>query len=163
MYTNQKLSQILSLLDNLSKPDLVRLKNIIDSLISNNTNFSSQLIKTSSIHYIDSRISSNTNDTNFITIEQLKKYLQYQYGSQQSRFIENVNDISKPITNLPDNPKIIDANIRNNPMSKVIPDLTESGKIKNRRPSGIWKGKVSMPDNFNDLSSDILSDFGMDK
>ncbi|BAT54016.1 hypothetical protein NOS3756_29810 [Nostoc sp. NIES-3756] len=33
---------------------------------------------------------------------------------------------------------------------------------KHRRPSGMWKGKVKMPDNFDELSNDILADFGID-
>jgi hypothetical protein len=33
---------------------------------------------------------------------------------------------------------------------------------KHRRPSGMWKGKVKMPENFDELSSDILADFGID-
>ncbi len=33
---------------------------------------------------------------------------------------------------------------------------------KHRRPSGMWKGKVKMPDEFDELSNDILADFGID-
>lgn len=33
---------------------------------------------------------------------------------------------------------------------------------KHRRPSGMWKGKVKMPDDFDELSNDILGDFGID-
>lgn len=33
---------------------------------------------------------------------------------------------------------------------------------KHRRPSGMWKGKVKMPDDFDELSNDILADFGID-
>ncbi|MEH2383038.1 MAG: hypothetical protein V7K27_29830 [Nostoc sp.] len=87
---------------------------------------------------------------------------------KESGLIENTNYISKAIPNQPWVQKIIgasgvtsrkDAGVR-----EIKREIEKSIFIpKSRRPSGIWKGKVSMPDNFNDLSSDIVSDFGMEK
>ena len=38
-----------------------------------------------------------------------------------------------------------------------------SSDQKPERPLGVWKGKVKMPDSFDELSSDILSQFDMEE
>ncbi|MBE9199474.1 MULTISPECIES: hypothetical protein [unclassified Nodularia (in: cyanobacteria)] len=38
-----------------------------------------------------------------------------------------------------------------------------SSDQKPERPLGVWKEKVKMPDAFDELSSDILSEFGIEE
>lgn len=157
MYTNQKLSEIISTLENLSKMELVNLKNIIDYLISKKSAEDRSFVSLMNTEQNDARSES----VQVVVIES---------GVIKSGLIENPDDIYKAIPNLPGVPKIGGASIRGSVKTIKIADVSEI-KVeikkpiftpKSRRPSGFWKGKVSMPDNFNDLSSDIVSDFGMD-
>ncbi|MEA5579920.1 hypothetical protein VB620_01025 [Nodularia harveyana UHCC-0300] len=45
-----------------------------------------------------------------------------------------------------------------NPLNQKSPPVK-----KPERPLGVWKGKVKMTDDFDELSSDILSEFGMEE
>ncbi|TVP66094.1 MAG: hypothetical protein EA343_01990 [Nodularia sp. (in: Bacteria)] len=46
---------------------------------------------------------------------------------------------------------------------KNAPNQKFSSAQKPDRPLGVWKGKVKMPDDFDELSSDILSEFGIEE
>lgn len=58
--------------------------------------------------------------------------------------------------------KLMQNLVRGRKSEKKAESEDEKSVKKYRRPSGMWKGKVKMPDDFDEVSNDILADFGID-
>jgi hypothetical protein len=58
---------------------------------------------------------------------------------------------------------LIRENLKHDSLSQLEPlNQKSANPQKLTRPLGIWKGKVRMSEDFDDLSSDILAEFGME-
>ncbi|WP_414528286.1 hypothetical protein [Nodularia chucula] len=141
MYTSQQFKTILSLLPDFSNSELKVIQQTINAIIANKnqTNF----------NYIYPTWVEN--------VEHISKMSASGYGT----VIPQENLYSHPVTL--HNWSVMRETVKDVSLSQVEPLNQKSAKDeKLTRPLGIWKGKVRMSEDFDDLSKDILAEFGME-
>lgn len=141
MYTSEQFKTILSLLPDFSNSELKVIQQTINAIIANKnqTNF----------NYI-----SPTWVENVAHIPKIST-------SAYSTVIPQENLYSQPVTL--HNSSVMRESVKDVSLSQLEPLDQKSAKAeKLSRPLGIWKGKVRMSEDFDDLSKDILAEFGME-
>jgi hypothetical protein len=158
MYSSQNLSKIISTLSNFSREQLFFLRDAINRILADKK--AEQWTNLDLVELLDGTS---------IVKKMLEEQEKFIYRCFVVKTKAKVDPCSTLETCFDDNESSLFFG-----REKIVKELKEAATIKkeiqvqnvpqkSRRPSGIWKGKVNIPDNFDDLSSDIISDFGMDK
>ncbi len=185
MYLNQYLFEIMSRLSNFSKEELVVLRDKINQTLAEKKN----IVQWKSFVFMDTKESSvipkiiETKNNSIYTHIEAKKENEYTFSSEiifdKSILIsQETPSESKETPSESKETYEVKRSVYSQAemlyralLSREIEELKNEIQTKfelpeipkkSRRPSGIWKGKVNIPENFDDLSNDI-SDFGIDK
>jgi hypothetical protein len=143
MYTSPQFKTILSSLPHLNTLELKVIQQTLNAIINNKNPIKCNYIYATWLENVE-------------RISQLSASVHGNVTSQENLYFPPV-----PINDL--RFSLIRENLKHDSLSQLEPlNQKSANPQKLTRPLGIWKGKVRMSEDFDDLSSDILAEFGME-